>query len=132
MTESHSFYNQFFKALDGYRQNLPQFLRPDTAIVWCGNPIGGGEAFLQMYAQMPETQHDVTEYNVHPLMGGNGAISMTLNTSGKVKFGSERGQNVMGFSAIFFLRKDPGSSQVQITSMSYRLVHKPSDATLQM
>lgn len=102
--------------------------------MWCGNPIGGGDAFLQMYNEMPITQHDVFDYNVHPLLGGSqgGAISMQLQTSGKVKFGTERGKDLMGFSAVFFLRKDPGSPQVQITSMSYRLVYKPTDSTLQM
>lgn len=134
-SEGESFYNQFFKALDDYRQNLFQFFRPDSAIVWCGNPIGGGDAFIQMYSQMPMTKHDVGDYNVHPLPNTNnaqGQLTLTLNVSGKVKFGTERGKDLHGFSAVFMLRREGSGQPVTVTSMSYRLVHRPEDATLEI
>jgi NTF2-related export protein 1/2 len=110
---------------------LFEYFRPDSAIVWNGNPLGGGDAFVQMYATMPQTYHEVTDFNVHPLPS---ADQMILNTSGKVKFGTERAKNLYGFSAVFILRKDSTglSSRPYIASLSYRLVHKPDDSTLQM
>jgi NTF2-related export protein 1/2 len=132
VVESQNFYRQFFKALDGYRQNLGQFLRNDSAIVWNGNPIGGVDAFLQMYSTMPITQHEVLSFNCHPLPNGNAEmINMMLDTSGKVKFGTDRAKNVFGFSAVFIIRKDPGASQIYVSSFSYRLVHKPADSTVE-
>jgi hypothetical protein len=83
-----------------------------------------------MYSSMPYTQHEVTGYDVHPLPNGNEQmLNMVLNTSGKVKMGNERGKNLYGYAAVFVLRKEP-SSQLYIASMSYRLIYKPEDSTV--
>lgn len=133
---AESFQNQFFKALDDYRQNLGRFLLPDSAIVWNGTPIGGRDAFVEMYNQTPTTLHTVTSFDVHPVASpaADGGPQYILNASGKVKIGTERGKNLMGFSSVFFLKQEMGSSpaQVYVSSCSYRLVHRPEDATVLM
>jgi hypothetical protein len=129
--EGESFYRQFFRALDAFRQNLGNFILSDAAIVWNGNPIGGRDAFLAMYSSMPETQHDVSEFNVHPAPNSNdNMMNMVLTASGKVKFGDERGKNIYGFSSTFVLKRDLHANVTAIQSMSYRLNHKPEGATL--
>lgn len=131
---AESFQSQFFKALDEFRQNLPKFLLPDSAIVWNGTPIGGKDAFLEMYSRMPTTAHTVTSFDVHPIPSPSAATNgpqFVLNSSGKVKIGTERGKNMMTFSVVFVLKQD-AQKQVYVSSMSYRLVHKPDDATLIM
>lgn len=78
--------------------------------------------------------------------GGGGATAgggpqYILNTSGKVKIGTERGMNLMGFSSVFVLRQEMaghagghagGPPKVYVSSCSYRLVHRPEDATVIM
>jgi hypothetical protein len=131
---SERFSNQFFRALDNYRENLPKFLAPEAAVVWNGNPLGGIEEFIQMYNYMPQTRHDVTGFNVHPLPNSSvQMLNLVLTTSGKVKFGSERGKDLFGFSAVFMLRQHPSDpSNLMVSSLSYRLIHRPEDSTLQM
>ena len=90
-----------------------------------------------MYSQTPRTTHTVTSFDVHPVASPseNGGPQYILNASGKVKIGTERGKNLMGFSSVFFLKQEPGSGtphKVYVSSCSYRLVHKPEDATLVM
>ncbi|CAN6674961.1 hypothetical protein TRVA0_075S00144 [Trichomonascus vanleenenianus] len=131
--EAESFEKQFFKALDIYRENLFKFMTADAPIVWNGTPIPGGESFIQMYNNMPQTRHEVTDFNAQPLPNSSAnQLNMMLQASGKVTFGSERGKNLHAFSCTLFLKKEPSASEAKITSMTYRLVHKPHDSTVQM
>lgn len=89
--------------------------------------------FLDMYSSMPPTHHDVTEYNVHPFpLSDANLVNCSLTTSGKVHFGHERALNHFGFYAAFILRKDHTTNQPYIQSVTYRLNHKPDNATLQI
>lgn len=101
------FVSVFFKALDNYRENLGNYILPDAAIVWQGNPIAGRDNFLAMYNNMPpETRHDVTSFDVHPLGApatpeGMGQ-QVIVNASGKVKIGSElREKSLWIFSSVY-------------------------------
>lgn len=84
-----------------------------------------------MYSTMPETHHDVSEYNVHPLASSTDSMMcMVLTTSGKAHYGTERGKNIYGFSATFVLKRDLQANATAVQSMTYRLNHRPEGATL--
>ncbi|AOW01536.1 nuclear pore RNA shuttling protein Mtr2 [Yarrowia lipolytica] len=135
VTNTESFLRQFFKALDDHRQNLPQFLRPDTAIVWNGTPIAGRDAFLGIYAQMPATvTHDMFGFDCHGVNGGT-----IINATGRVRMTNERGKDPHGFSFTGMVRPDetqpPSASQTSVpqylVSFSYRIVHRPEDSQVE-
>lgn len=83
-----------------------------------------------MATALPDSKHEVLDYNVNPLSQIGDMINMVVSATGKVKFGDERGKNLFGFNANFVVRKI--STQMQIMSMSYRLNYKPEDSTVIM
>lgn len=136
VNNAESFLRQFFKALDDHRQNLPQFLRPDTAIVWNGTPLAGRDAFLGIYAQMPASiTHDIMAFDCHAVTGGT-----IVNAAGRVRMTDERGKDPHGFSFTGMVRPDetapPSASQSSVpqylVSFSYRFVHRPEDSQMEL
>lgn len=127
--EAKRFSEGLFRLIDA-RRDLPM-VTPETTAVWNGTPLAGHDPLVQFLMAMPPTQHEITGYNVLPLPNGNeSALNMMVDTSGRVQFGTERGQNVFAFSSQFIVRRLGEGAPCLLQTMVYRLVHKPHDATI--
>lgn len=128
--QSSIFAKEFFTRLD--RREPIVALQSSTTVIWNGTALVGADAVGQMLKVMPETDHEIGSLNTHPLpFGDRNALNMMVDVSGRCHMGTERGKNNFGFSAVFVVRRTDAGAPLVAHTMSYRLVHKPVDATIQ-
>ncbi|GMM49127.1 hypothetical protein DASB73_000850 [Starmerella bacillaris] len=129
--EGKHFSSAFFRAVDSHES--PDSVTENTTLVWNGSPLLGSKAFHEMLLASPVTKHDITGFDVQPFPNGDqNAINMIVSLSGRVYYGDKVPQNLFGFSAQLVVRRIQPNSPLALQTMSYRLIHKPSNATLQI
>ncbi|CAD6564104.1 MAG: hypothetical protein CYPHOPRED_001964 [Cyphobasidiales sp. Tagirdzhanova-0007] len=87
---TEAFVASYYGAWDNDRPVLAQLYRPQSRVVWNGNPISGVQEMVQFVDKMPASKHDIQAYDSHPLPGpANTDVAFTsivVTVSGTVQF----------------------------------------------
>jgi NTF2-related export protein 1/2 len=123
----------FYQHLDASAQRpiLKSFYRPTSTILWNGNAFLGGDAYVDFLIRFPATQHEVHNFDCHPVDSGmltgapvaGEAPSIMLVVSGSVRVGDERDKR--GFSESFLLKAEEGGQVFYVANHVNRLIYKP-------
>ncbi|KAF5385089.1 hypothetical protein D9615_001204 [Tricholomella constricta] len=66
--------------------DLPQFYRPSSSLVWNGKPFQGASGLRELMEKMPVTKHEVQSFDCHPIPGTS-PPSLLVSVSGSVTHG---------------------------------------------
>ncbi|KAK9456913.1 hypothetical protein V1511DRAFT_495660 [Dipodascopsis uninucleata] len=128
---AENFIRIYYDAIDNKRDGIKALFEPNASVVYNGNPLPGGEAVSQLYANMPVTHHDVGDFDCHPLaVGANGKPSVALTTSGRVRIGTDKTKGLCTFSESLVLRPQ-ADGKYYVSSGCYRLVYKSEDVDIE-
>ncbi|KAG6837311.1 hypothetical protein H0H93_011406 [Arthromyces matolae] len=71
---------------DNRLNDLPQFYRPSSSLVWNGKPFQGTTGVQELLEKMPVTKHEIQSLDCHPIPGTS-PPSLLLTVSGSVTHG---------------------------------------------
>ncbi|KAG5647690.1 hypothetical protein DXG03_008413 [Asterophora parasitica] len=99
--------------------DLPQFYRSSSSLVWNGKPFQGSEGLRELIQKMPVTKHEVQSFDCHPIPGTS-PPSLLVSVSGSVI----HGRGPAGNPSTTALRNPEGHPRV--FSQTFMLVPDPA------
>ncbi|ORZ00334.1 nuclear transport factor 2 [Syncephalastrum racemosum] len=121
---TQEFVHLFYQNYDTQRNLICNLYRPDSAILWNGNPIVGPQQYAEFLAQLPATQHDVEVFDCQPIPSttrAEGTSGIVVNVAGSVKYGDS--PNRRTFSQNFVLMPEEGNAtNLYIQNDNFRFV----------
>lgn len=64
---AEKFTNLYFDSFDSKRHNMKKFYMNNATLSWDGNPAIGKEAIQKFLEELPETVHNLTALDAHPV-----------------------------------------------------------------